>query len=209
MRPPCPYGCADDDRSAVFGFGDVNADFHVIGDHPGVHGGTTTGVPFTDGESLDRFLAVLESVGLLERTPSEMYPIASSNCFLSYLYMCCLPPGTEPTVEEYARLERFFDAELRAINAHILLPVGDRPLEHVLREYTTQSHKLDADSQVLHASEVRGRGALVVPIADPSDWTDNEPRALKDRLTSILGRDYRQMADLGRFEPTSEPYFVR
>jgi len=39
MRPDC--------ESFVPGYGDANADFHVVGDHPGVHGGVDAGIPFT------------------------------------------------------------------------------------------------------------------------------------------------------------------
>ena len=37
---------------AVPGYGDANADLHVVGDHPGHHGGAETGVPFTDAVAL-------------------------------------------------------------------------------------------------------------------------------------------------------------
>ena len=36
MHPPC--------EQFVPGYGDANAAFHVVGDHPGVHGGVDTGV---------------------------------------------------------------------------------------------------------------------------------------------------------------------
>ncbi|MFB6308018.1 MAG: uracil-DNA glycosylase, partial [Haloarculaceae archaeon] len=43
MQPPC--------ESYVAGYGDANAHFHVVGDHPCVHGGAESGVPFTDAEA--------------------------------------------------------------------------------------------------------------------------------------------------------------
>mgnify|MGYP002760407047 CR=1 FL=1 len=36
MHPPC--------EQFVPGYGDANAAFHVVGDHPGAHGGVDTGV---------------------------------------------------------------------------------------------------------------------------------------------------------------------
>jgi uracil-DNA glycosylase len=187
MRPPfdrTPSG----DRAAVFGYGDANADFHLIGDHPGVHGGADTGVPFTgaDGAPLQD---VFRELGFVSGPRAE--PVCE-DLFCSYIHMCCLPEGETPTDDEYADLERYFDAELRAINAHILMPVGERATDHVLREYTTQRHRIDLDTAALHATEIRGRGFLIVPIRNPSEWEDTEREALLARLEAIRGRDYRQ-----------------
>ncbi|MFC6717833.1 uracil-DNA glycosylase family protein [Natrialbaceae archaeon GCM10025810] len=191
MRPPIDADPDDDRPVAVFGYGDANADFHVIGDHPGVHGGKATGVPFTGTESGEAIQDVLRDVGFA--TGPRDRPTLE-NCFLSYLHMSRLPDGHEPTPEEYARHEPFFDAELRAINAHILLPVGERATDHVLSEYTTRRHRLDLEMERLHAREVRGRGFLVVPIRDPSEWDDDgeDREAIRDRLDAIRSRDYRQ-----------------
>lgn len=191
-----PFGLrAPFDRSdegavpAVFGYGDPNADFHVIGDHPGAHGGARSGVPFTDLPSVAPLLDLLRSVDLL-RGPADQPEL--ENCFWSYLHMCTLPNGRRPTDEEYARLERFFDAELRAINAHILLPVGGTATDHVLREYTTQRSRVELDMEALHATEFRGRGFLVVPLADLRDWDEDAVETARSRLESILASDYRQ-----------------
>ena len=46
MEPGC--------ERLVPGYGDANADFHVIGDHSDVHGGVETGVPFTETTASDR-----------------------------------------------------------------------------------------------------------------------------------------------------------
>jgi uracil-DNA glycosylase len=188
MRPPfdrTPPG----DRTAVFGYGDANADFHLIGDYPGVHGGADTGVPFTGTETGRALQDVLREVGFV--SGPETKPICE-NLFCSYIHMCCLPAGEAPTDEEYDNLERYFDAELRAINAHILLPVGEQATDHVLREYTTQRHRIDLYMAALHATEIRGRGFLIVPIREPTEWEDEERTALLARLEAILGRDYRQ-----------------
>ncbi|QSW99068.1 uracil-DNA glycosylase family protein [Haloterrigena alkaliphila] len=188
LRPPFDR-TGPDERTAVFGYGDANADFHLIGDHPGVHGGRRSGVPFTETESGVAIGEVARAVGFAEG-PTDRPTL--ENLYCSYVHMCCPPEGETPTEEEYAILERFFDAELRAINAHILLPVGERATDHVLREYTTQRGRLDLDMAALHASEIRGRGFLVVPIREPTEWEDTDREALVARLEAILGRDYRQ-----------------
>ncbi|TYL38837.1 uracil-DNA glycosylase [Natronococcus pandeyae] len=188
MRPPfdrTPPG----DRTAVFGYGDANADFHLIGDYPGRHGGAETGVPFTGTDSGRALQDVFRAVGFVSGPPAK--PICE-NLFCSYIHMCRLPDGRTPTDEEYDDLERYFDAELRAINAHILMPVGEQATDHVLREYTTQRHRIDLDMAALHATEIRGRGFLIVPIREPTEWEDTEREALVARLEAILGRDYRQ-----------------
>jgi uracil-DNA glycosylase family 4 len=204
MSPPCadptPGG-----HDAVFGYGDANADLHVIGDHPRTHGGGETGIPFGDGTAGDRLRSVFSAVGLLAEGDGR--PTAE-NCYLSYLHPCW-PPAEGPSEDDYDRLEPFFDAELRAIGAHVLLPVGDRALERVLREYTNRVDRVGTDAAALHATEVHGRGWLVVPIADPATWGDGEAAALEDRLATLLDGDYRQISDLGRFQPHADPYYVR
>jgi hypothetical protein len=130
------------------------------------------------------------------------------NLFCSYLHACPLP-GREPTEAEYARLEPSFDAELRAVAAHVLVPVGDRALARVLREYTGKARQVEADAATHHAAEVPGRGFLVVPVREPADWEDGDADRLRQRLHSVLDSDYRRTADLGRFFPGDDAYLVR
>ena len=191
MRPPC--------ESFVPGYGDANADFHVVGDHPGVHGGAESGVPFTGTSAAERFRDALAAVGLLAGGEP-------ANLFLSYLH-ACVTDG-EPTERAYADLEPFFDAELRAITAHVLLPVGERATRHVLREYTA----IDPDDVTLadiHAEELHGSGWLVVPALDPADWSEADEAAYVAALRDIRQSDYHREADLGRFLVESERYLVR
>jgi uracil-DNA glycosylase family 4 len=188
MRPPCDR-VDPADPTAVFGYGDANADFHVIGDHPGVHGGESTGVPFTETESGRAVQDVVRAVGFADGSRNRP---DLENCFLSYVHMCALPDGRAPSEGEYADLEPFFDAELRAINAHILLPVGARATDHVLRTYTTQRRRFDLEMPSLHAREIRGRGFLVVPIADPVEWEPGDREVIVSRLEALLDSDYRQ-----------------
>ena len=207
MRPPCPHRCPGaGDRRAVLGYGDANADFHVIGDHPGAHGGGGTGIPFTGNEAGERVLDVLESVGLLRWQSGEP---ELADTYLSYYHCCCVPTGEEPTPEDYRDFERFFDAELRAIAADVLLPVGERTTRHVLREYTSQADRLDLELAALHGRQIRGRGFLVMPIEDPRRWESNDEAHIVDAIEELRSMDYEQMVDLGRFIPGSDPYFIR
>ena len=184
MQPPCPAG------EPVCGYGDPSGDFHLIGDHPGIHGGATTGVPFGDGPAGAALQEVLATVGLLEE-PAEEGPTVS-NLFMSYVHPCP-PAGDGPPSElSYQHLERFFDAELRAVNAHILLPVGKRATDHVLEAYTTQRYKVPPAMDERHAVDVRGRGFLVVPVMEPADWTPEDRFRIVDVVERILASDYRQ-----------------
>ena len=198
MRPPC--------ERFVAGYGDANADFHVIGDRPGIHGGAETGVPFTNAAGR-RLLRVLAAVDLLA-APDTDRPKAP-NLFLSYLHTCVA--DGEPTPESYADYERFFDAELRAISAHVLLPIGERTTRHVIRTYTARPTPEEFDMNALHATELRGSGWLVMPIREPADWSDEggEADRLRTALGTLLDSDYRRETDLGRFMPGGDPYLVR
>ncbi|WP_435128536.1 uracil-DNA glycosylase family protein [Halobaculum sp. D14] len=200
-----PFGMRPDCARFVPGYGDANADFHVVGDHPGVHGGVDTGVPFTGTDAARRLQDALVRGGLLEATGDEP---AVDRTFLSYLHMC-VPEDGDPTAADYAEMERFFDAELRAIAAHVILPVGARATEHVLETYTAQAWKTDVDMPALHATEIHGAGWLVIPIRDPAEWGDGDADALVDALETLRSTDYRQESDLGRFVAGDDPYIVR
>ncbi len=188
MRPPAERE-EPGVRSAVFGYGDANADFHLIGDHPGVHGGERSGIPFTGTESGRTLRALLVDLGFVSGPTEEP---TFENLFASYIHMSTLPDGREPTPDAYDDHERYFDAELRAINAHVLLPVGRRATDHVLRGYTTRRDRLTLEMPALHAREIRGRGFMVIPIAEPASWTDGDREAIETKLRDVLASDYRQ-----------------
>ena len=196
MRPPC--------ERFVPGYGDANADFHVVGDHPGVHGGLDTGVPFTN-DAGRRLQATLADAGLLRTTGDSPEP---DGTFLSYLHLCA-PDGDDPPQSSYDDLERFFDAELRAIAAHVLLPVGTKATAHVLETYTAQAWKTEIDMEALHAKELRGSGFLVVPIREPAEWGETHHDRLVEGIETLRSTDYRREADLGRFGAGNDPYMVR
>ncbi|USZ69983.1 uracil-DNA glycosylase (plasmid) [Halorussus salilacus] len=216
MRPPCEHDCGAAPRRAVFGYGDANADFHLVGDHPGVHGGVETGVPFTGSVAGERLRPVLNEVGLVGDGDASGVAVAdrefppTPNLFASYLHMCCLPGDREPTAREYDDLEPFFDAELRAIAAHVLVPVGERATRHVLGTYAARESLVEARGMdALHADHVPGSGFLVVPVKQPSEWTGDDGERLTASLADLLESDYRQTADLSRFVATEDTYEVR
>ena len=250
-----PFGMRPDCRSFVPGYGDANADFHVVGDHPGVHGGVETGVPFTGEPWSSAFLSALTEGGLLaglaegaapdgtsgtdkaapaatdeaapattdEAAPaatdeaaanggrsdggSEFEPVRTERTYFSYLHMCV--PDGEPAAASYDDMERFFDAELRAIAAHVLLPVGARATAHVLEQYTARAWKTEIDMEALHGEEILGSGWLVLPIRDPAEWAAGDADRLVDALRELRSTDFRRESDLGRFIAGSDPYLVR
>ncbi|MFB6361690.1 MAG: uracil-DNA glycosylase family protein [Halobacteriales archaeon] len=208
MRPPCPHRCVgESERRAVFGYGDANADFHVIGNHSAVHGGAASGVPFTGDPAGERVLDVLEATGfLLAREAAEL---TYENCFTSYRYLCCVPPGTAPDREQLRDFERFFDAELRAVAADVLVPVGEAAIRHVIESYTAQEHRLRTQMADLHGTEVRGRGFMVLPIQDPREWGADGFDTIVTAIEELLAMDYHQEVDLGRFIADADPYYVR
>ena len=198
MAPPC-------DRF-VPGYGDANADFHVIGDHPGVHGGADTGVPFTGTAAAEELQVALRDGGLLRSIGDEP---AVESTFLSYLHMCVPAGDATPTDADYVEMERYFDAELRAIAAHVLLPVGERATRHVLETYTAQAYRTEVEMDRLHGSELLGSGWLVLPIKSPADWEGGDDERLVEALRTLQSTDYRRETDLGRFLPGGESYHVR
>lgn len=189
-----PFGlvapCPQRDDGVVYGYGDPSADFHLIGDFPGAHGGSETGIPFTRSAAGRRVQSVLHAVGFAA-TPYSDHP-EYEDLFVSYRHMCPTADGSPPSDDDYADLERYFDAELRAVNAHVLLPVGRRPTDHVLRGYTTRAETEGLDMRSLHATEVRGRGFMVVPVRDPREWADGDRERLVQKLTAVCESDYRQ-----------------
>ncbi|WP_225333888.1 uracil-DNA glycosylase family protein [Halomicrobium urmianum] len=200
-----PFGFDPGCEQFVPGYGDANAHFHVVGDHPGVHGGAESGVPFTGSEAGERLQRALVEAGLLDEAGS---PPDVDKTYLSYLHMCVPDGDGGPTERDYDDLEPLFDAELRAITAHVLLPVGERATRHVFSIATVESPD-DVDMDARHATEITGSGWLVVPIKEPAEWTDGDEDALVSTLEAMLATDYRREADLGRFLPHGESYRVR
>jgi uracil-DNA glycosylase len=133
-------------------------------------------------------------------------PSGPKNLFVSYRDPCRdeVPEGSTLA----ARVNAVFDAELRAVTAHVLLPVGPRAIEAVLDAYTPVDPRARA-IRSRHAREIATGSWVVLPIADPETWTESDEQSVRSALEAILDRDYRREADLGRHLTGPAPYFVR
>ncbi|MFB6082986.1 MAG: uracil-DNA glycosylase family protein [Halorientalis sp.] len=181
----CPALC-ETRTQVVHGYGDVDADFLVLGEAPGP-GADATGVPFTDDG--DRaVLSLLSELGFVDDPDGDEPGV--DNVFLTYLTRCH-HPERPPTDEEVRDCEGFLTAEVRMINPEIILPVGQRALAALATEYTTKRAD-DFDVAADHATTIRGRGFELVPMLPPGEGTDDQRAALLEHLASLLDRDYRQ-----------------
>lgn len=175
-----PFGMTFPCDEAVPGYGDPNADLHLIGAGP-EHGGNETGVPFTGDGAGEAVQDVLYRAGLLDEPYRDTPEL--DDLYWSYTAAC---PCAEPD-----ELEPFFDAELRAVGAHVLLPVGDKAAEHVVRHYSSREKLLE--DGVPYGAEVHGNGFLIVPLPDPATWGEGTADALVEQLEELTARDYRQV----------------
>lgn len=207
-RTSNPFGQSPPCEAFVPGYGDANADFHVIGDHPTVHGGVDTGIPFTGMPWSTRFFDALAAAGLVETVDLPAGTLVLDRTYLSYLHQC-VSETVPPSEVAYAELEPFFDAELRAITADVLLPVGERATEHVLATFTARDPGLASDLDAIHGTELVGSGWLVVPVKEPAEWDVGDADRLVDGLQALQRTDYHREAELGRFLVGGEPYHVR
>ncbi len=187
IAPPC--------EEYVPGWGDRTGDFHLILDRPRVERKNENNpLPEPSNRRLGRILA---DVGLFDGT-------MPSNLFVSYRYPCS--EAEEPDVTH--RMESVFDAELRAVTAHVLVPVGEKTIEAVLRSYSPvvpEAH----DLRSLHAREIATGSWILLPILDPARWSNSERVAVREAFEALLERDYRREADLGRHVTGPESYLVR
>jgi len=174
----------------VPGWGIRDADFHLIHGRPSERMATPVS-QFADGQ----LGTILESVGLLQNGEP-------SNLYASFVHGC-----PDPQFSTH-RLESIFDAELRAVTAHVLLPVGRTAVEFVLGQYTNRDPSA-ASAAELHAQEIPSGAWLVLPLRDLASWSDADATAARKALEAILVRDYRREADLGRHVTGPDPYYVR
>jgi len=183
----CPDLCATRER-VVHGYGDVGADFLFVGEAPGA-GADRTGVPFTGDAASERFQDVLGHLGLNNSLPDSERP-ELENAFVTYLTRC-RDPERAPTDEEVETCEPYLNAEIRMINPEILVPVGQRALAELGREYTTTpADELDVTED--HATTIRGRGFELVPMVHPAELTDEQQETFVEHFLSLMSGDYRQ-----------------
>lgn len=181
----CPELC-ETRANVVHGYGDVGAEFVVLGDAPN-EAADEAGIPFV-GERERGVLDVLATVDLCEN-PDAREP-ELSNVFLTYTTRC-RHPERRPTDEEVRNCEPYLNSEIRMINPEIIVPVGQRPLEELAFEYTTMSPgELDVTDQ--HATTLRGRGFEIIPMIPPAEQNDEQREAFLEHFSETLGRDYRQ-----------------
>jgi uracil-DNA glycosylase family 4 len=173
----------------VHGYGDVGAEFLFVGDSPS-QAADRTGVPFTgdgEGEGLQR---VLGDLGF-SRSPPDATEPDLQNVFLTYLARC-RHPDRPATDAEVTNCDPFLTAEIRMINPHIIVPVGERALRTLAVEYTTRPPE-SFDVEEAHATTIRGRGFELVPMKSLEDQTDADTEAFVDHvLENVFARDYRQ-----------------
>jgi uracil-DNA glycosylase family 4 len=186
----CP-ALADCRERVVHGYGDVGAEFVLVGEAP-TAGAERTGVPFTGDERGRRVQRVLGELGF-SRSPPDAAEPELRNCYLTYLTRC-RHPERAASDEEVRNCEPFLNAELRMINPEIIVPVGGRALRELAVEYTTRApESFSRDAGEEHATTVRGRGFELVPMVAPADLDADRTASFLEHLReSVLSRDYRQ-----------------
>ena len=183
----CPALC-ETRTQVVHGYGDVGADFLFVGERPGP-GPDEVGVPFVGDERGRAFRRILERLGLCAADSDPERP-ELVNVYLTNLTRC-RAPERPPTDEEIDTCDPFLNAEIRMINPEILIPVGQRALTELGKEYTTTPAS-DLDIEDCHASTIRGRGFELVPMLDPLEQTDEQTQTWLEHFAALLASDYRQ-----------------
>jgi len=184
----CP-ALADCRESVVHGYGDVGAEFVFVGESPSA-GAEEAGVPFTGDAPGQRLQRILNEIGFSRSPPDQPEPDLQ-NAYLTYLARC-RHPDRPATDEEVRNCEPFLNAELRMINPHIIVPIGDRALRELAIEYTTRAPE-SFDVSAEHATTIRGRGFELVPMIPPGEQSDEQETAFVEHvLENVFSRDYRQ-----------------
>jgi uracil-DNA glycosylase family 4 len=181
----CPELC-ERRENVVHGYGDVGAEFVVLGGAPS-EGSDESGIPFT-GQQERELLDILDAVDMVEDPDADRPELA--NVFLTYVTRC-RHPDREATDGEVLNCEPYLNSEIRMINPELLLPVGQRALEELAFEYTTLSED-ELDIEERHATTIRGRGFEILPMLPPVGQTDEQRTAFLDHFSDVLGQDYRQ-----------------
>jgi uracil-DNA glycosylase family 4 len=186
----CPDLC-ETRSTIVHGYGDVGADFVVVGESPSA-GADETGIPFTGDDEL--VYEILAAVGFAKHEPAaeefDRTEPTVGNVFLTGLTRCH-HPERGPTDSEVDSCDAYLSSELRMINPEIIVPVGQRTLEALAFEYTTERAE-DLDVEELHATTLRGRGFELIPMLAPDEQSADDTEAFVSHLAEVVGTDYRQ-----------------
>ncbi len=183
--PNCPELCEARDR-IVHGYGEVDADFLVVGESPS-SSAEAVGVPFGGPESV--VLEILRELGVIAPSGDPTAP-ALEKWYLTYLARC-RHPDRGVTEEEIRNCDPFLTAEIRMINPEIIIPIGDRVLRTLAAEYTTHDPATLTVAEQ-HATELRGRGFEFIPLREPADLTESGREAFIGKLARTIERDYQQ-----------------
>ncbi len=184
----CPELCGPREH-VVHGYGDVGAEFLVVGESP-TAASEANGIPFTGEGAGERVQAIFGELGFVRSPPDATEPDVQ-NVFFTNLTRC-RHPDRDPTDREVETCEPFLNAEIRMINPQIIVPVGERALRALAIEYTTRRPD-SFDVEAEHATTIRGRGFELVPMVEPATMTDAQADAFVDHLReNVLSRDYRQ-----------------
>ena len=178
----CP-GLCDERETVVHGYGDVGAEFLFVAERPGSEA-DRTGIPFDDN---DRFWSMLTELSLATLDGDD--PILD-NAYVTHLTRC-RHPERPPTDDEVMSCEPFLNAEIRMINPEILIPIGQRALVEIGREYTT-TREDELDIREHHGASIRGRGFELVPMIHPEEATTDDRDTFIEAFRELTSRDYRQ-----------------
>jgi len=173
-------------RRVVHGYGDVDADFAFVGEAP-TRAADEGAVPFARHEGRTLF-DLLSDVGRCPDPDADRPGLI--DVYLTTLTRC-RHPDRAPTDDEVRNCDDYLTAEVRMINPEILVPVGERALDHLVAEYTTHD---PADYDILddHATRIRGRGFELFPTVSPAAMTDDQATTFVNAFLDLLASDYRQ-----------------
>jgi len=181
----CPALC-DTRTNVVHGYGDVGAEFLVLGEAPSA-AADEAGLPFVGDEERE-LLDILKAVDLVDDPDADEPQF--DNVYLTYVTRCH-HPDRDATDEEVRNCEPYLNSEVRMINPELLLPVGQAALDALAFEYTTLSED-ELDIEDRHATTIRGRGFELLPMIEPWEQTDEQRDAFLEHFSETMGRDYRQ-----------------
>jgi uracil-DNA glycosylase family 4 len=181
----CPDLC-ETRENVVHGYGDVGAEFLVLGETPSA-AADEAGLPFV-GDAERELLDILDAVDLVDDPDADRPQF--DNVYLTYVTRCH-HPDRGATDDEIRNCEPYLNSEVRMINPELLLPVGQAALDALAFEYTTLSEdELNVEDR--HATTIRGRGFELLPMVEPWEQTDEQRDAFLEHFSETLGRDYRQ-----------------
>lgn len=185
----CPE-LAEARTTLVHGYGDVTAEFLFIRARPpaivddGAH--PLTADPDVDYPLID----VLDTLGFLPDEVDEAGKPRLENAFLTHLTRC-RHPERDATDAEIGNCAAFLTADIRSINPELLVPIGTRPLDSILAEYSTTDPSA-VTIEDAHGTEIRGRGFEICPMLEPATMDAAAYETFIDTMTTTLDRDYRQ-----------------